>query len=269
MRISSLQLPSVLLLTGLALTAPLAADSETAPVKLVGFSSAEGQERLVRSRFKADFFRLANYFETQQNNGTCGPTSAVIVLNSLRTDNKNIEKPIDKAGYPANLRASLPPGMEPVSARYTQSTFLDARFEKVKSIATFYGAPGPDGKRDGGLQLRQLHEILQAYGLKSSLRVVDDAAKESDIRNELKQNLRSDGDFVIVNYARAGLGQPGGGHISPLAAYDAASDSFLVLDVSTYKAPWVWVQTKALVAAMRTLDTLENRGYLLVSEGTK
>jgi hypothetical protein len=34
---------------------------------------------------------------------------------------------------------------------------------------------------------------------------------------------------VIVNYSRVALGQEGASHISPLAAYDAESDSFLVL----------------------------------------
>jgi len=35
-----------------------------------------------------------------------------------------------------------------------------------------------------------------------------------------------------VNYKRSAIGQKGGGHISPLGAYDEISDSFLVLDVN-------------------------------------
>jgi hypothetical protein len=71
---------------------------------------------------------------------------------------------------------------------------------------------------------------------------------------------------VIVNYARKELGQKGGGHISPLGAYDTRSDSFLVMDVNPNAAGWVWVTTEALVRAMRTFDTVENRGYLLISD---
>jgi hypothetical protein len=37
--------------------------------------------------------------------------------------------------------------------------------------------------------------------------------------------------YVIVNYLRNGIGQEWGGHISPLAAYDADTDRFLILDV--------------------------------------
>jgi len=39
-------------------------------------------------------------------------------------------------------------------------------------------------------------------------------------------------DLAIVNYKRSAIGQKGGGHISPLGAYDEISDSFLVLDVN-------------------------------------
>jgi hypothetical protein len=99
--------------------------------------------------------------------------------------------------------------------------------------------------------------------------VVDDALAASTVRRELLANLSKPGDFVLVNYARAALGQPGGGHISPIAAYDKKSDSVLVLDVNPNRAPWVWVPVDALIAAMRTKDTQENRGYLLVSEGTR
>jgi hypothetical protein len=191
----------------------------------------------------------------------------VIVLNALRVDDAAVEKPTDATAFPAEYRASLPPSLQPVAARYTQHLFIDARFEKVKPRAVFYGQPAADGSRDPGLQLRQLHQILLGYGLSSTLRVVDDSLSDATIEAELAKNLATDGDFVIVNYARGALGQPGGGHLSPLGAYDAASKSFLVLDVNSNKAPWVWVPAKALIAAMRTKDTVENRGYVLVREG--
>ena len=38
------------------------------------------------------------------------------------------------------------------------------------------------------------------------------------------------------------------------------------MDVNPNRAPWVWVRSDDLIAAMRTFDTVENRGYLLVSE---
>jgi hypothetical protein len=53
-------------------------------------------------------------------------------------------------------------------------------------------------------------------------------------------------------------------NVSPVGAYDAESDSFLVLDVNPANADWVWMPTKTLVNGKRTFDKIENRGYILV-----
>ena len=108
--------------------------------------------------------------------------------------------------------------------------------------------------------------VFRAHDLTVTTRVVDDQADAARITRDLAQNLATPHNFVVVNYSRRALGQPGDGHISPLGAYDADSDSFLILDVNPTRAPWVWVRAADLVAAMRTFDTVENRGYLLVSE---
>jgi hypothetical protein len=75
--------------------------------------------------------------------------------------------------------------------------------------------------------------------------------------------------FVIVNYLRKAIGQERGGHISPLAAYDAETDRFLILDV--YKYPPVWVKASELFASMNTTDSDNDdrtRGFVLVSKKT-
>ena len=79
--------------------------------------------------------------------------------------------------------------------------------------------------------------------------------------------LGDDDRFVLVNYLRSAIGQEKGGHISPLAAYDAETDRFLVLDVSRYKYPPIWVDAAALHGAMNTPDADNggrSRGYLTV-----
>ena len=71
---------------------------------------------------------------------------------------------------------------------------------------------------------------------------------------------------MIVNYLRKAIGQQTGGHISPLAAYDAKVDRFLILDVARYKYPPVWVKTSDLFDAMNTTDAANDnktRGYVL------
>ncbi len=119
--------------------------------------------------------------------------------------------------------------------------------------------------KDFGYQVRQLDEMLRANGLVTRLVIVDDSKTEQEIRTDLVDNLKRRGDYVIISYQRKAVGQPGGGHISPLGAYDPETDSFLVLDVNPASAGWVWMPTATLVKGMRTFDTVENRGYVLIS----
>ena len=94
--------------------------------------------------------------------------------------------------------------------------------------------------------------------------MVDDSKAVEDIRADLVGNLKRRGDYVIVNYQRKAVGQQGPPHISPLSAYDDQSDSFLVLDVNPASASWMWMPIATLIKGMRTFDTVENRGYILV-----
>jgi hypothetical protein len=241
-----------------------------AAAMLMPFAMPESMKRLERSTAKVDFFHLANHFESQQNMGYCGPASSTIVLNALRADDKTVEKPRDPALFPAEYRKMLPPGLDPVFARYTQSTFFDDKTTSVKTRDQFFGKPkAPGAKPSPGLELRELAGILAAHGLATELRVADDKLTDDTIRRELIANLSSPDDYVLVNYFRPTVGQVGGGHISPLGAYDKTSDSFLVLDVNPNGHPWVWIPAPLLIQSMRTHDVNENRGYVLVREGKK
>ena len=73
-------------------------------------------------------------------------------------------------------------------------------------------------------------------------------------------NLKTKENFVADNYSRKSLNQKGGVHLSPLGAYDSKSHSFLIMDFNTNKDQWVWVNSKDLIRAMNTKDTIENRG---------
>ena len=235
-------------------------------VELTAWDTAEGEERLERSEYKKDFFPLANHFRGQPNGVVCGPTTASIVLNALRLRKGGDSLP--RTDFPAKLRRNIPKQWDPSFARYTPENFFTKEMQKVKTRAQVFGEP-IDGKKDFGFQLRQLHDAFIAHGVKSELRVVDDTFDEGTARREMKENLARSGDFVVVNYARKTLGQKGGAHTSPVGAYDSRNDSCLVMDVNPNKADWVWVRTADLVAAMRTHDTVENRGYLLISESAE
>ena len=244
----------------------LVATPEGHAAMLVEWASAESGTRLSRSSHKADFFPLSNHFISQDNSIFCGPVSSAIVLNALRLG-KREGLPKDRSSIAEDEMAWLWQDADPFYGKYTPNNVLS---EQTKTRLEVLGKPiliDGKAKRDFGLQLHQLAQVLRSHGLDVVTRVVEESLEAEAVRGELAANLAAGDDFVLVNYARKALGQRGGGHISPLGAYDAASDSFLVMDVNPNRAPWVWVGADALIAAMRTFDTVENRGYLLISEG--
>jgi hypothetical protein len=229
---------------------------------LVAFISDEGIARFARAVAKVDFPALANQFEAQSNTAFCGPTTAAIVLNTVYGPSRDL--PRDRSRLRAEDLQYFSNGFDPTVPRYTQDNVI-SKGQKTRSQVL--GEPiNNNGKqiKDYGYQLRQFDELLRAHGLGTRLSIVDDKKSTEEIRTELVENLKRRGDYVIVNYKRDAVGQRGGGHISPLGAYDAESDSFLVLDVNPISAGWVWMPTATLVKGMRTFDTVENRGYILV-----
>jgi len=117
----------------------------------------------------------------------------------------------------------------------------------------------------GGMSLPELGGILAAHGKEVHVRHAAESSLE-DFRRESRENLARPGDYVIVNYLRPAVEQEGSGHLSPLAAYDGATDRFLVLDVAAHKYPPVWIEAARLFSAMDTVDRAsgKSRGYLLV-----
>lgn len=231
-------------------------------VALVSFASDAGLARFERSGAKVDFAPLANQFEAQSNIAFCGPTTAAIVLNAVQALGPDLPRDRSRL-HPQDLQY-FPSGIDLTVPRFTQDSVIG---KGRKTRAQVLGEPVViNGKSimDVGYQLRQFDELLRAHDLVTRLTIVTETMTLGEIRAELVGNLKRRGDYVIVNYRRDDVGQRGGGHISPLGAYDAESDSFLVLDVNPASAGWVWMPAEALVRGMRTLDTVENRGYILV-----
>lgn len=240
-------------------------DPNSAAPVLVEWDSARSAERLSRSSHNRDFFPLSNHFVSQNNKIFCGLASSAMVLNALRVGKRG-GLPQDDRSIREEERAWLPEGLNPFFGKYTANNVLG---EDTKTRSEVLGKPieiDGEPRRDMGLQLRQLAQVLRSHRLEVAVRVVGEHAGTDAARREIIANLGRRGDYVLVNYSRKALGQAGGGHISPLGAYDADSDSFLVMDVNPNRAPWVWVDSVALIEAMRTFDTVENRGYLLISE---
>lgn len=255
------------LLTGLMAfpAAGYGGDTDPAAVVLVEWNSQESSKRLFSSSHNRDFFPLSNNFLSQDNKIFCGLVSSSMVLNALRLG-KAEGLPEDRESIRRDEFAWLPEDFNPFFGKYTSNNVLN---DRTKTRIEVLGKPidiNGDMKSDFGLQLRQLAQVLRAHRLDVTVRVVDEQLSADTIKREIVENLATADDFVLVNYSRKALGQRGGGHISPLGAYDQDSDSFLILDVNPNSAPWVWVRSDDLIRAMRTFDTVENRGYLMISE---
>ncbi len=252
---------TVLLLVGIIAAFGLNAESAN---YLVSWNSAKGLQRLSESKYKIDFFRLASHFQAQPNGVVCGPTTAAIVLNALRLKNDDPRIPYT-TGLDQQDGKYLPSGFDTRIRMYTPDNVIKEHDGKTKTRAQIFGEP-INGNADWGMQIRQLHQMFLSHEVASELKVVDDSVPLDAMRAQMVDNLKSDNDFIVVNYARKILGQNGPGHISPVAAYHAKSDSFLILDVTSYEHNWVWAPAEKLHAAMKSFDTVENRGYLFIKE---
>jgi Phytochelatin synthase len=204
---------------------------------LVSLDAPEGGRLLFESEAHAAFFSLISHFETQKSQTYCGLAAIAMVLNAL-------EVPAPTTAY-GSYRL------------FTQENVLNRLTDSIINDRTV-------ARR--GMSLNNVAEVLGVYGVSVDIHYAD--ASGIDVFRRLAVDyLSKPGGHVIVNYSRSALGQEGRGHISPLGAYDADSDRFLILDVARYKAPAVWVSTKQLFNAMAELKgsrKVMTRGFLLI-----
>lgn len=202
-------------------------DVQALPPALIDAGSPEGKQLLATSA-TADHAALITAFQTQEKGSWCGVASSTIVLDALT------EGPVPR-----------------------QADFFDGRAGEIRSFwkVTF-----------GGMNLDTLGRLLEAHGLRAEVHHAGDETVES-FRASVAENLKTPGDYVLVNYQREALAQGKTGHISPIGAYEAGSDRFLVMDVATYKWPQAWVSGPDLFAAMNTIDSDggKTRGWVEVT----
>ena len=198
------------------------------PPNLISNRSAVGKELLAES-IHADYPILQENFVSQSRRAFCGVASSVIALNSLTDSQSSV----------------------------TQSSIFDSETRKVihPLKVTF-----------GGMTLAQLNGILQANQLNTKLIYAADIDIEQ-FRALARKNLNNSQDLILVNYRRSALNQPGGGHISPIAAYHQKSDRFLILDVAAYKYPPTWVRTEELWNGINSIDSVSNCSRGLIAVG--
>lgn len=228
----------LLLLILLAALSACPAMAEEAP-KVVYWDTSAGKVLRARIAADADYWQLIPNFAVQQTQSYCAVASAVTVLNSLP-----IKKPVDPTYAPY--------------AYFTQGNFFTPEVSKIISAQTVLAQ---------GMTREEMAETLTRLGVKTRS-LAGDSFTDASLRAVLQKALGDDGQFVLANYFRGTFGQVGGGHWSALAAYDAQTDSVLILDVAKYKYPPAWVSISLLRQSLATLDSTSNkaRGLVVVSQ---
>jgi hypothetical protein len=220
---------------------PQRAENEQLPVPagLVALTQPAGQERLLHAVARQSFWPLSAQFETQKNQAYCSVATSVMVLNAL-----NIPRP----------SSSLYPDFP----YFTQDDFFRSVDPRVATAAQVAG---------NGMTLDQLGAVLGQFPVTVQKIHASDLTVDQ-FRDTIRSVVGQDGRFVLLNFKRSTVGEVGGGHWSPIAAYDAASDSALVLDVARYKYPPVWVPVTKLYQGAVAVDSDSglSRGLLIVGK---
>ena len=235
---------SLLLLAGItAFSSCRAAPVQSKTEELIFLNSKAGEQLLFTSQARSDYLPLSLEFVTQDNLAYCGVATLVMVLNAL-----DIEAPV--------ASSHTIPGL--VSYRFfTQENVFENKLTRE--------AIEPKLIARKGMTLEQLGELFKSYRLRVQTVHGEDVGL-AQFRKLTVQNLQQEGNFVVVNYWRRTLGQKGGGHISPIAAYDEQSDRFLILDVARYRYAPVWVKAETLWSAINTVDSAsgKTRGFITI-----
>ena len=185
------------------------------PEGLIELDSRMGRQLMERSKHKADLKRLKHFYTSQIYLSYCGVATGVMSSNALLH-----------------------------RTEYTQSDWFNGLPGDVHSAyETFFG----------GMTLQQFEHLMIARGFRTT-RLHGNQLSLDEFRDRVIRNMLNDKDVLVINYHRPVLNQKGGGHFSPIAAYDQQTERVLILDVAQHKYPPVWAQLDQVWKALDTTD---------------
>jgi len=218
----------------------------TVPDSLIAFNSSEGEAMLFKSTTtRTVFMQIIKNLETQKTQSLCGAATAVSILNSIGGGKiPGIDKVIDPWFHPFGF--------------FTQDAIFTPCVADVIPLPTVMFM---------GMTMEELTGMFACFSVTTRATHAADATAD-EFAAAAYDALRS-GNHVAINFLRTGIDQAGGGHWSPLGAYDVEANMFLLLDVSRYKYPPVWVHAHDLYNAMNTVDSTsgKTRGWIIVNPG--
>jgi hypothetical protein len=226
-------------LLALALSSSMAkADVAPSTAELIYLTEPAGEALFMEAELRANYFKLASYVETEQILTFCGPATIAAVMNSL-----DVARPVPIQFHPWSL--------------FTQDSVFTPENQALKAYPKV---------ENEGLVLEELAQFFRNLKVQAEYKHAD-AFDVGEFRTLVRETLSDPNKRLVVNYFRTPLGQAGGGHISPAAAYDEDTDRLLVLDVARYKYAPVWIKLADLHTSMLTIDASSGkmRGIVAVT----
>lgn len=228
------------------------------PRRLTSLLTPAGQRLLAQCDSCASYPAIAASFTTQVTQAFCGVASSVTVLNASAAQ-KPLTDPYRPYPYFTqcnifNAKARQRLDLDTVSNEgltLAQATWLLNAQEGIHASCYHAGRADTAAAADQGVP---------------GCAVADSAAS---FRKLARRTLAQPQHYVLVNFSRATLSDDntGGGHFSPLAAYNGKAEDLLLMDVARYKYPPFWVDADLLWRAMATTDTTSgrHRGFIVVT----
>lgn len=213
---------------------------------IVALNSDSGAKMLSSSLIGGNarqFLAEVKYFTYQENLSFCGPTTAVIILNTL-----GIMPPEDKNFGKYKL--------------FTQDNIFTAQTVNKTGIteSAIIGR---------GLTLDQEAQLLNSYPGVIATAYSTESLTYAQAKKIILKALKSNKQLVVANILRSSMRESGGGHFSPVAAYDAKTNNVLFMDVAAFKEYGPsWIAFQDLYNGMHTKDGDRYRGFILVSKSS-
>lgn len=229
---------------------------------VVPFDSDIGVDLFEKSQHKKAFFKLAPHYVAQQNINSCGVASAIIILNAIDIKSKKTP-PISKKG------SWYVPEEKTLYGQFVwnEDNFYNQEISEILDKTVLEGDKKIDGSYHVGIELDRLSLALKLQGLDIETHHVTSVSDNSieSFRNLVKTFTQDPTKYIIINYNLNIYTIQGGGHFSPIGAYEATSDSILILDTWSDSNNWLWIKLQDLYLSMNTLDGTTCRGYILIS----
>lgn len=210
------------------------------PADLIALNTSKGISLIsLSSTYKTSFYYSFQHLTTQQTQTFCSIATSVTILNYILNDNPPIDSIYQPYGY------------------FTQDNFFNECTEKILSRLII---------SEIGSTLDQLSQMLSCYNVNILVKHANET-NLNEFRNILKDTMNK-GDQIASNFYRTSLGEVGGGHFSPLMAYEEVNDLVLLADVARFKYPPVWIPLAQFFDSMLTIDSASQlyRGFIVISK---